>query len=282
MGRPVTRTWMVGQDVALHLLVGDLSRLSRGRDADSAGILSKAQNSAAFSEMLAAKNQRWTEATHPLSGRVIQDLRAYSTADLNDWTARADLLTPSIVRLARLRPETDRNLGASAADPRCRRSPHQHLAVAHGPAHHRLGSPAPVARSCRDRDHSDGRMDAGGAWQLTAEGADRWTHQEHPDRDAVASVAFTSDAAWRSFTGAALPANGVRRSGPDALTQPFCVSAGSSPATRIFRDTRVLAPTSFRREPAGQARVAGSQAVEGWPSSNRTRTPKRPRLEHVT
>ncbi len=92
------------KDVALHLLDGDLSRLSRGRDSDSTGVVSKGDNNPDFTEMLAAKNQRWIEAARHLSGRVIQDLLGYSTAALEEWTAAADLLRPSTVSWAATNP----------------------------------------------------------------------------------------------------------------------------------------------------------------------------------
>ncbi len=220
--------WTV-KDVALHLLDGDLSRLSRGRDSDCTGVLPKGDNSPDFTEMLAAKNQRWIEAARHLSGRVIQDLLGHSTAALEEWTAGADLLRPSTVSWASDQPvptwlDFARELTETWVHQQQIRAaiglrtntsrlptvlrtfvwalPHQY----HAPAE-------PGTRVAID-------LDAGGTWQLTAEGAGRWALQEHADPDANASVALTSDAAWRSFTGAALPANGVRRSGPDALTEP--------------------------------------------------------------
>jgi uncharacterized protein (TIGR03083 family) len=220
--------WTV-KDVALHLLDGDLSRLSRARDGDPTGVLPKGGDSAALAGMLAVKNRRWIEATRYLSGRVIHDLLAHSTAELEEWTARTDLRTPSSVSwasdepvpawldLARELTETwvhHQQIRAAVGQPTSTSRlptvlrtfvwalPHQYRVLAE-----------PGTTVAID-------LDAGGRWLLLAEDTGRWSLHEDANRDADASVSFTSDAAWRSFTGAALPTNSIRRSGPDALTEP--------------------------------------------------------------
>jgi len=220
--------WSV-KDVALHLLDGDLSRLSRGRDGDPTGVLPKGADSAAFARMLGVRNQRWIEATRHLSGRVIADALAHSTAQLEDWTAGVDLRSPSFVSWASDDPvpawlDLARELAETWVH-------HQQIRAA-------VGRPTSTARlptvlrtfvwalPHQYRVLADPGttvaidLDAGGRWRLLAVGTGRWTLEEDASRDADASVSFTSDAAWRSFTGAALPANGVRQSGPDALTTP--------------------------------------------------------------
>jgi hypothetical protein len=82
--------WTV-KDLALHLLDGDLGRLSRGRDGELTGVI-EARGTQGLAEALAAKNQRWLEPTRQLGPPVIQDLLRFSTHDVDAWTADADLL----------------------------------------------------------------------------------------------------------------------------------------------------------------------------------------------
>ena len=220
--------WTV-KDVALHLLDGDLSRLSRGRDEDVTGVLPKGADSAAFAAMLTVKNQRWIEATRHLSGRVIQDLLAHSTTQLDGWTATANLLSPSFVSWASDQPvpawlDLARELAETWVH-------HQQIRAAIGRPISTARLPTVLRTFVWALPHQyrvlaePGTavaidLDTGGRWQLLAEGTGRWTLEEDADRDADATVSFTSDAAWRSFTSAAIPTNGITRSGPDALTEP--------------------------------------------------------------
>jgi uncharacterized damage-inducible protein DinB len=82
--------WTV-KDLALHLLDGDLGRLSRGRDGELTGVL-KTRGTQGLAQALSVKNQRWLEATRQLSPRVIQDLLRFSTDEVSAWTADDDLL----------------------------------------------------------------------------------------------------------------------------------------------------------------------------------------------
>lgn len=91
--------WTV-KDVALHLLDGDLGRLSRDRDGDATGLLAIDATAETFAAALAAKNQRWLEAARQLSPRLIRDLLAFSTARVNEWSAEADLHAPTRVNWA--------------------------------------------------------------------------------------------------------------------------------------------------------------------------------------
>jgi len=63
-------------------------------------------------------------------------------------------------------------------------------------------------------------LDTGGRWHLEAADASRWTPNEGDRTNATASLTFTAEAAWRSFTGAALPPDGIRQTGPSKLTEP--------------------------------------------------------------
>jgi hypothetical protein len=179
--------------------------------------------------MLALKNQRWIDASRHLSGRVVHDLLADSTTQLDEWAAKADLVAPSFVSWAsdepvpawldlareltetwvhhqQIRAAIGRPISTSRLPTVLRTFvwalPHQYRALAE-----------PGTAVAID-------LDVGGRWRLLAEDTGRWTLHEDANPDADASVSFTSDAAWRCFTGAAVPTNGIKRSGPNALTEP--------------------------------------------------------------
>ncbi len=221
--------WTV-KDVALHLVDGDLSRLSRDRDGDASGLVARTADRAAFASMLATKNQRWIDASRHLSGRVVHDLLAHSTTQLDEWTAKADLLAPSFVSWASDEPvpawlDLARELTETWVH-------HQQIRAA-------IGRPVTTARLptvlrtfvwalphqyrvlAEPGTAVAIDLDVGGRWRLLTEGNGRWTLREDANPDADASVSFTSDAAWRCFTGADVPTNGITRSGPDALTDPL-------------------------------------------------------------
>jgi Mycothiol maleylpyruvate isomerase N-terminal domain len=69
--------WTV-KDVALHLLDGDLTQLSIGRDGELSGLLDTGSDHREFVAALDAKNQRWVEAAHVLSPRVVTGLLRWS------------------------------------------------------------------------------------------------------------------------------------------------------------------------------------------------------------
>jgi len=73
------------KDIVLHLLDGDLGRLSRGRDGDLTGQL-RVERSDSLANALAAKNDRWIQATRQFSPRVIRDLLLHSTGQIDEWT----------------------------------------------------------------------------------------------------------------------------------------------------------------------------------------------------
>jgi uncharacterized protein (TIGR03083 family) len=95
--------WTV-KDVALHLLDGDLGRLSRDRDGDVTGLLPVSDDLGRFAAALAAKNQRWLEATRKLSPRVIRDMFVSSTLQVQEWTTGADLRAATRVSWASNEP----------------------------------------------------------------------------------------------------------------------------------------------------------------------------------
>jgi uncharacterized protein (TIGR03083 family) len=221
--------WTV-KDVALHLLDGDLGRLSRGRDGDATGLLPVDDDLGSFAAALAVKNQRWLEATRQLSPRVVRDLLVFSTAQVEEWTTDADLQAatrvswasdapvPAWLDLARELSETwvhhqqiraalDRETSTHRLPDVLRAFvwalPHQYRAIA---------EPGTTV---------DVDLSIGGRWHLVAVGAGNWSLEEGAAATPAASIRFTAEAAWRSFTGAALPPHGAHQTGPPALTGPL-------------------------------------------------------------
>jgi len=226
--------WAV-KDVAAHLLDGDLGRLSRDRDRELTGLLAVGGSAREFADALAAKNQRWVDAAEQLSGRVVRDLLVLSTGQLHAWTQDLDLMAPRQVSWAseqpvpawldlareltetwvhhqQIRIATGRPTGTSRL-PMVLRTfvwalPHQYRAHA-----------APGTTVLVD-------LDRVGQWRLVAGPAQRWTLEEGPVRQPAARVAFTAEAAWRSFTGARLPPDGVHCTGARDLTEPVMTIRG--------------------------------------------------------
>jgi uncharacterized protein (TIGR03083 family) len=178
--------WTV-KDVALHLLDGDLGRLSRGRDGDATGLLPTNADAASFAVALAAKNQRWIEATRQLSSRVIRELLRYSTAQIETWTAGADLLAPATVSwasdrsvpgwldLARELTETwvhhQQIRAAVNRETDVRRLPVVLRTFVWALPHQYRVAARPGTTVVLD-------LDLGGQWRLVAQGANRWGLEE--------------------------------------------------------------------------------------------------------
>lgn len=57
-------------------------------------------------------------------------------------------------------------------------------------------------------------LSTGGIWHLVSDGAGRWSLDEGTLGQPDARAEFTSDAAWRWFTGAAIPPEGLHVQGP--------------------------------------------------------------------
>ena len=91
--------WTV-KDVALHLLDGDLSQLSIGRDEDPSGLLDDGGGYRRFVAALDAKNQRWVEAARGLSPRVVTGLLRWSGEQVGQYYATVDLTGPAHVSWA--------------------------------------------------------------------------------------------------------------------------------------------------------------------------------------
>lgn len=220
--------WTV-KDVALHLVDGDLGRLSRDRDGDVTGLLPQSDDLASFATALAAKNQRWLDGTRQLSPRIIRDLLNYSTAQVNEWTTGANLSAasrvswasdtsvPAWLDLARHLTETwvhhQQIRIAIGRDTSTGRLPTVlHTFVWALPHQYRVTA-APETAVEID-------LDIGGRWHLVTERPGHWSLEEGAAANPAAVICFTADAAWRSFTGAAIPTGGVRQTGPPELTHP--------------------------------------------------------------
>lgn len=220
--------WTV-KDLALHLLDDDLTWLSRARDADRSGLVDMSDR-AAFAGLLAAKNQRWLDGARSLSQRVVTDLLAWTGAQIDAFHADADLraegwvswasdgpvpywfnlaqeLTERWVHQQQVREAVGRLDDHAALLPEVLRTfawalPHQ----LHAPAD--AGAEVEVT------------LGEAGVWTLVADGAGRWALTERPaGDDPLATLRLSTDAAWRALTGAAVPADGVRASGPPALVE---------------------------------------------------------------
>lgn len=220
--------WAV-KDVALHLLDGDLGRLSRGRDGDVTGLLLVDGTAATLAAALAAKNQRWLDATRQLSSRVVQELLVYSTGQLDEWTAGADLLAPTRVSwasdapvpgwldLARELTETwvhhQQIRAATGRETSTTRLPTVLRTFVWALPHQYRAAAEPGTTVVVD-------LDVGGRWHLVAGDTNRWTLEKGAATDPTAGLRFTADAAWRSFTGSAVPRYGIVHTGSRELTEP--------------------------------------------------------------
>jgi uncharacterized protein (TIGR03083 family) len=220
--------WTV-KDVAAHLLDGDLGRLSRDRDRDLTGLLPVGGSAREFADALAAKNQRWVDAARQLSSRLIRDLLVFSTGQLHTWAQNVDLLAPRQVSWASDQPvpawlDLARELtetwvhhqqirGATGRSTSTSRLPMVLRTFVWALPHQYRAQAAPGTTVIVD-------LDTGGRWRLVGGPPRRWTLEEGAVGQPAAHVAFTAEAAWRSFTGAGVPPDGVRCTGPEDLTEP--------------------------------------------------------------
>lgn len=220
--------WLV-KDVALHLIDGDLTRLSAERDADRTGLLPDAGSGAEFAELLAAKNERWLHATRYLSARTTRELLTFSTAQVAAWTRVADLRAPKRVTWASAEPVPCwLDLAREFTE----------TWVHHQQVRHAVGLPTDATRlptvlrtfvwalPHQYRVHApvgtqvEVDLDSGGSWTLTSSGTGHWSLDSSSGPPADASVRFASEAAWRSFVGQPVTNEEVTRIGPRALTDP--------------------------------------------------------------
>ncbi|GAB1645833.1 maleylpyruvate isomerase family mycothiol-dependent enzyme [Krasilnikovia sp. MM14-A1259] len=227
--------WTV-KDLALHLLDDDLGWLSRGRDKDSSGTLEMGDHES-FVVALAGKNQRWIDGAQGMSGRVITELLDWSGQQMDAFYSSMDLLGEGHVSWAGdgtvpiwfdiAQDLTERwvhQMQIREAVGRVEGFAERYLAVVLRTFIWALPHQYRVVASAGTTVQVD--LAAGGAWLLVSDGLGRWSLDEGSEQAPDARAEFTSDAAWRWFTGAALPENGMLLQGPAELCQPLLAVRG--------------------------------------------------------
>jgi hypothetical protein len=227
--------WTV-KNLALHLLDDDLGWLSRARDEDFTGLLDMSDRRT-FVELLAAKNQAWVDGTRGLSRRVVTDLLVWSGAQVDAYHASQDLMGPGYVSWA---SDDAVPYWFNLAQEFTERWVHQQQmreAVGRVDDHltllpevlHTFVWALPHQFHARADSGSDVevRIDDVGVWTLTAQADGLWElAAREPAQTAIARLTLTADAAWRMFTGAPVPTDGVRADGPAAYTDALLAVRG--------------------------------------------------------
>ena len=83
--------WSV-QDIALHLLDGDIGQLSRHRDTFKASLI-RTNRWEELVDLLNQKNEQWVKATRGTSPRVLLDLLSFNGGQANQYFATLDPLS---------------------------------------------------------------------------------------------------------------------------------------------------------------------------------------------
>ena len=227
--------WSV-KDLALHLLDDDLGWLSRGRDDDNSGLVLMDDHDS-FVAALAAKNQRWIDGAQGLSAPVITELLEWSGQQMDAFYASMDLRGEGHVSWASDGPVP---IWFDIAQDLTERWVHQMQMreAVDQPGDHAAGYLSAVLRTFVWALPHQYRVDAsvgtrvqvdvatGGAWILVSEGSSRWSLDEGTSVMPDARARFTSDAAWRWLTGAAVSSEGQRLDGPPELCQPLLAVRG--------------------------------------------------------
>jgi hypothetical protein len=219
--------WRV-KDLALHLLDGDLGWLSRNRDGDGTSFVDMSDRSA-FVELLAAKNQAWLAGARGLSRQLVTDLLIWSGQQLDVYEAQQDLLAEGWVSWA-----SDRAVPYwfNLAQEFTERWVHQQQmreAVDRIESHEELlpqvlhtfiwAYPHQFRLAADARSEVEITITEIGTWTLTSQANGRWDLTNRPaDPAPLARLTLTANAAWRMFTGAAVPANEVQTTGPQHLS----------------------------------------------------------------
>jgi uncharacterized protein (TIGR03083 family) len=226
--------WTV-KDLALHLLDDDLGGLSRGRDGDATSLLDMSDRPA-FVRALAAKNQRWVDGAAGLSTRVVADLLEWSGAQFDRYLADCDLRAPAHVSWAGDGPVP---LWFDVARELTERWVHQRQmrdAVGRVEDHDRhlplvlrtfvWAVPFQYRPAAEPAATVQLVLADVGTWHLTSDGRGRWSLDEGPAPDPVASITMPAETAWRVFTAAAFDDSTVVRAGDPALTEPLLAVRG--------------------------------------------------------
>jgi uncharacterized protein (TIGR03083 family) len=220
--------WQV-KDVALHLLDDDLGALSRQRDGDMSGLLDHTVGERAFVAALDQKNQRWVDAAHGLSRRVVCDLLEWSGEQVSEHHADVDLRAPAWVTWASDEPvpawlDLARELTERWVHQQQIRDALERPSVEH--AHlldvvlrtfvwafpHQYRPQAPEGTTL-GLDLGEGRT-----WTLTCRGP-AWELDDGWPQAPTASVVATGDAAWRWLTGGEARSGSIACGGDLALTE---------------------------------------------------------------
>jgi uncharacterized protein (TIGR03083 family) len=226
--------WSV-KDVALHLLDGDLTQLSIGRDGELAWLLDTGGDYRAFVAALDAKNQRWVEAAHGLSPRVLTDLLRWSGEHVGWYYATVDLAGPAHVSWA---SDAEVPLWLHLAREMTERWVHQqHIRDTVGqPGDHGRFLPAVLATFVWAFPHqyrpaaapgTTVQLDfgSGGQYRLTR-AAGGWALDEGTAQRPAAALRMPPHLAWRQLTGLPMPAGGYRMEGDERLAAPLLAVRG--------------------------------------------------------
>jgi uncharacterized protein (TIGR03083 family) len=226
--------WSV-QDVALHLLDGDLGQLSRGRDGHLAGLLDTGGDYREFVAALDAKNQQWVEVARGLSPRVVTGLLRWSGAQVGSYYNTVDLHGTAIVSWAGDGP-VPRWLDL-AREMTERWVHQQHIRDAVGqPGTHDRFLPAVLDAFAWAFPHQY-RPEAppgtavqvdfgdGGRWLLTRE-AGGWALGEGITARPAAALRMPPHLAWRQLTGLPVPAGEYVTEGDERLAAPLLAVRG--------------------------------------------------------
>lgn len=224
--------WTV-KDIALHILQGDLGTLARGRDNDTASLLTGFDDYRAFVAALNAQNQRWIEATRSLSGRLIRELLAFAGNQMAAYWASVELDAQCHVSWAG--PDPVPRWFGIAQEFTEHWVHQQQIRVAVGipglvhnrflgtvlstfawalPHHYRTVTGPDVEVSIRFAG------EGGSVWSLTRQ-AGHWDLHQRPARNPAATITVPTADAWRLFTGALDDHHRVRLDGDATLTHHF-------------------------------------------------------------
>jgi mycothiol maleylpyruvate isomerase-like protein len=226
--------WTV-KDVALHLLDGDLTQLSIGRDGHLAGLLDTGADYREFVAALDAKNQRWVQSAHVLSPRVVTGLLRWSGEQVGQYYATVDLHGQAIVSWASDAPVPRWLDIAREMTERWAHQQHIRDAVSQ-PGDHARFLPAVLATFAWAFPHQY-RPDAtpgtavqldygsGGRWRLTR-ASEAWDLDEGTAPRAAAALRMPPQLAWRQLTGLPVPAGGYRTEGDERLAAPLLAVRG--------------------------------------------------------